>query len=53
MDSLLRNCEEKHANVDLARQLTRGEYELIELKAGENADTPPRAAFEIIGPVSF
>jgi len=46
---LLRHCEERHRNVDLGHQLGPREYELIELKAGPNADTPLRAAFEILG----
>jgi hypothetical protein len=44
---LLRDVEEKHRNVDLGHFVTSGYLELIELKAGPNADTPLKAAFEI------
>jgi hypothetical protein len=46
---LMKNCREEHVSVDLGRKFGPGEFELIELKAGPNADTPLRAAFEIIG----
>jgi hypothetical protein len=46
---LMRYREQTHTNVDLGHQVARGHYELIELKAGMSADTPLRAAFEIIG----
>jgi hypothetical protein len=45
---LLVHCDETHVSVDLAQQLARGEYEFIELKIGASADTPLRAAFEIV-----
>jgi len=46
---LLRNYDERHKNIDLGRRLAPDEYELIELKVGVHADTPLRAAFEIVG----
>lgn len=46
---LLYDFEERHANIDLARKCGPGWYEFVELKAGTNADTPLRAAFEILG----
>jgi|HubBroStandDraft_6_1064221.scaffolds.fasta_scaffold277356_1 hypothetical protein len=46
---LLLNREQRHTNVDLGREIAKGHFELIELKAGINADTPLRAAFEILG----
>lgn len=46
---LLIGVEEKHRNVDLGHFVTPGHLELIELKAGPHADTPLKAAFEIVG----
>jgi hypothetical protein len=46
---LLIHVEEKHMNVDLGHFVAPGHLELIELKAGPHADTPLKAAFEIIG----
>jgi len=46
---LLIGIEEKHRNVDLGHFVTPGHLELIELKAGSQADTPLKAAFEIVG----
>jgi hypothetical protein len=46
---LLLGVEEKHRNVDLGHFLAPGHLELIELKVGRNADTPLKAAFELIG----
>jgi hypothetical protein len=46
---LLVGVEEKHRNVDLLHFVKPGHLELIELKAGPNADTPLKAAFEIAG----
>ncbi|MBL0158265.1 MAG: hypothetical protein IPP47_14350 [Bryobacterales bacterium] len=46
---LLAGVEEKHRNVDLGHFLAPGHLELIELKAGPHADTPLKAAFEIVG----
>lgn len=45
---LLREYEERHTNIDLGHRVTPGHYELIELKAGANAETPLRAAFQIV-----
>jgi hypothetical protein len=46
---LLLNREQTHTNIDLGHEIAKGHFELIELKAGMNADTPLRAAFEILG----
>ena len=46
---LLIHVEEKHMNVDLGHFIAPGHLELIELKAGPHADTPLKAAFEIVG----
>ena len=46
---LLIGVEEKHRNVDLGHFVAPGHLELIELKAGQHADTPLKAAFEITG----
>jgi hypothetical protein len=46
---LLRNREQRHTNVDLGHEMSKGHFELIELKVGMNADTPLRAAFEMLG----
>lgn len=46
---LLIHVEERHVNVDLGHFLAPGHLELIELKAGPHADTPLKAAFEIVG----
>jgi hypothetical protein len=46
---LLIHVEEKHMNVDLGHFAAPGHLELIELKAGPHADTPLKAAFEIVG----
>jgi hypothetical protein len=46
---LLIGVEEKHRNVDLGHFVAPGHLELIELKAGPHADTPLKAAFEIVG----
>jgi hypothetical protein len=46
---LLIGIEEKHRNVDLGHFVAPGHLELIELKAGSQADTPLKAAFEIVG----
>jgi hypothetical protein len=46
---LLIGVEEKHRNVDLGHFVASGHLELIELKAGPHADTPMKAAFEIVG----
>ena len=45
---LQRDREERHRNIDLARELRPGAFEFVELKIGQNADTPLRAAFEIL-----
>ena len=45
---LLRGYEERHTNIDLGHRVGPGHYELIELKAGANAETPLRAAFQIV-----
>ncbi len=45
---LQRGYEEKHRNIDLARKVPPDGVEFIELKIGANADTPLRAAFEIL-----
>lgn len=44
---LLAGQEQRHMNVDLGRRMSSGCFELVELKAGPNADTPLRAAVEI------
>lgn len=44
----LHDVEERHANVDLGRKCGTDWYELVELKAGLRADTPLKAAFEIL-----
>lgn len=46
---LLIGVEEKHRNVDLGHFVAPRHLELIELKAGPHADTPLKAAFEIVG----
>jgi hypothetical protein len=46
---LLYTCEERHVSIDLGRRVEKAWFELIELKAGDNADTPLRAAFQILG----
>lgn len=46
---LLIHVEEKHRNVDLGHFVAPGHLELIELKVGPHADTPLKAAFEIVG----
>lgn len=46
---LLAGVEEKHRNVDLGHFVAPGHLELVELKAGLNADTPLKAAFEVAG----
>ncbi len=45
---LLKYYEERHVCVDLGRECGKGFYELIELKAGENPDTPLSAALQIL-----
>jgi len=45
---LLMDYEEGHTCVDLGHRVAPGHFELIELKAGENAETPLRAAFQIV-----
>lgn len=45
---LLADYEERHVNVDLGRRCGPDWFELVELKAGPNADTPLWAAFEIL-----
>jgi hypothetical protein len=46
---LLIGVEERHRNVDLGHFVVPGHLELVELKAGPHADTPLKAAFEIVG----
>jgi hypothetical protein len=46
---LLIGVEERLRNVDLGHFVAPGHLELVELKAGPNADTPLKAAVEIAG----
>jgi hypothetical protein len=46
---LLRTVEERHISIDLGNRCGKKWYELIELKAGDHADTPLRATFQILG----
>jgi hypothetical protein len=45
---LLRDYEEGHTSIDLGHRVAPGHYELFELKVGPNAETPLRAAFQIV-----
>ncbi len=45
---LLYTREERHVSVDLGRRIEKARFELIELKMGDSADTPLRAAFQIL-----
>jgi|SRR5258705_13590783 len=45
---LLKDYDEGHTCIDLGHCVSPGHYELLELKVGASAETPLRAAFQIM-----